>query len=105
MFKSPFYVVVLIKKERLMPNVLRHYFFPRQSCPRAEWDQVVYRYRDEGDQIEFLWVVPDQNTCELLKVNAVSVDPHERWLLQMVLDFSDGTLDQKARILNGELIQ
>lgn len=102
MYTAPFYIVVITKREKLMQNVLRHYFFPRQSCPRPEWDQVVYRY--QNDSIEFLWTVPDKNTCELLKDNAIIVDPEERLLLQMVLDFSDGTLDRRALIYNGEII-
>lgn len=104
-YKSPFYVVVLIKKERLMPNVYRHYLFPRQTCPRPEWDQVVYRctVTEHDCNIEYLWNVPDQQTCNLLRDNAVSVVKEERHLLKNVLDFLDGTLDLKAKLYNGEL--
>lgn len=102
-FKSPFYIVVMTKKERLMQNVLRNYFIPRQSCPFPNWDESVYRYTDHDERIEYLWTIPDKQTCQLLKENALIVAPEERWLLQMVLDFSDGTLDTRARILNGEL--
>jgi hypothetical protein len=103
-YKSPFYVVVIVKKERLMQNVLRHYFFPRQTCPRPEWDQVVYRYTDHDEKIEFLWVIPDKQTCQLFMENAVTIAPEEKWLLKMVLDFKDGTLDNLSKTYNGELI-
>ena len=31
-YRGDFFVVVLTKKERLLPNVLRHYFLHRNSC-------------------------------------------------------------------------
>lgn len=101
-FKSPFYVVVLTKRERLMENVLRHYFFSRQSCPTPEWDQTVYECSNHGDSIEFLWTIPDKNTCEILRSNQIHVSPDEMWLLRLVMEFYDGTLDRKSRVLNGE---
>jgi hypothetical protein len=104
LYKSPFYIVVVTKKERLMQNVLRNYFFPCQACPTPTWDQVVYRYTANDEKLEYLWNVPDKQTCELLKSNALQVVKEEQWLLKMVLDFADGTLDKKARIYNGELV-
>lgn len=103
-YQSPFYVVVLTKKERLMQNVLRHYFIPRQSCPTATWDQVVYKFSVTDEKLDFLWTVPDKETCELFRSNALKIVQEERWLLQFVLDFYDGTLDGHAKKLNGEII-
>lgn len=99
---SDFYVVVLTKKERLMQNVVRRYYFGRLSCPTPEYDQVVYRYSKEDDKIDFLWVVPAKDICELLKANATQVDPAEWALLDYVLRFYDGELDDWAKELNGE---
>lgn len=101
-YKSPFFVVVITKKERLMENVLRHYFFPRQSCPTPTWDQTLYRYKAEGDQIEFMWTVPDKQTCELILHNKMKVPPNEMWLLNLIISFYDGTLDKQTRLLNKE---
>ena len=103
LYRSPFYLVVIVKKERLMQNVLRNYFFSRQTCPRPEWDQIVYRYTDHDERIEYLWNVPDKETCQLFKDNALIIAPEEKDLLKMILDFSDGTLDRKAKLYNGEL--
>lgn len=103
--KSPFYVVVLTKKERLMENVLRHYFFARQSCPTPTWDQTVYRYKAEGEQVEFLWTVPDKQTCELLLHNKLQVPPNEMWLLNLIMSFYDGSLDKQARLWNKETFE
>jgi hypothetical protein len=97
-----FYVVVITKRERLMQNVLRHYFFPRISCPTPDYDQAVYKYTHKDDSLDLLWIVPDWQAVGDIRNNKFTLDLSYRELLQFVLDFSDGTLDKKARILNHE---
>lgn len=97
-----FYVVVTIKKERLMSNVIRNYFFPRKSCPTPEWDQSVYRYDVKKDDIEFLWIIPSKDTCALFKENILEIAQEERELLNYILMFEDGTLFKLAKRLNNE---
>jgi len=97
-----FFVVVLTKKERVLDNVLRNYFFHRYTCPTPEWDQAVYKYHRAGDHLEFLWVVPSRDTCQYMADNALTIDKEQRELLNFVLDFNDGTLLQRAKQLNGE---
>jgi hypothetical protein len=101
-FPHSFYVVVIHKKERLLPNVIRNYFAARLSCPTPEYDQVVYKYHRSENALEFLWVVPSQDTCQLLKDNALQIAPEEKDLLYFVLSFYDGTLLTKSKMLNGE---
>jgi len=103
MHGKSFYVVVITKRERLMPNVFRNYFFSRTSCPTPDWDQTVYRYESSFEEIEFLWVIPSKDTCEHLTLNALQVAPEERVLLGFVLSFSDGTLFKLAKKLNQEM--
>jgi len=102
-FGDEFYVVVLTKKERLMPNLLRNYFIPRISCPTPNYDQIVYKYDHRSGDLIFLWVIPDRDTCYALKKNAHEVDPSEYELLRFVLDFADGTLFKISKRLNGEM--
>lgn len=104
-YPGDFYVVVITKKERIMQNVIRNYFACRQSCPTPEWDQTVYKYHRSEERIEFLWVVPSKETCEVMMQNAHDIAEEERGLLQFVLDYQDGTLYQKAKRLNGEIEQ
>lgn len=104
-FDGDFYVVVLCKRERLLPNVYRNYFFARKSCPTPSFDQTVYKYHREHNAIEFLWVVPDQETCVVYKRDALHVAPEEKELLKFILDFYDRTLDKKAAELNNEVIK
>jgi hypothetical protein len=103
-YSGPFYITVLTKKEKLMENVLRHYFFHRATCPTPDYDQAVYRYCPINAALEFLWVIPDKDTCYYLRDNALVVDPKERQLLQYVLELFDDTLMLKAKRLNGELV-
>lgn len=99
---SNFYVVVITKREPLMNNVFRNYFFARRSCPTPDYDQSVYSYSITDDSIGYLWCIPDKETCLTLKGNALQIHETERQLLKHVLDFSDGTLFTLAKRLNGE---
>lgn len=98
-----FYIEVITKKERLMTNVLRNYFFATQACPTPTWDQTIYKYHRSKDFIEFLWVVPSKDTCELFLQNALQIADNEKELLQFVLKFNDGSLLKLAKKLNGEM--
>jgi len=101
-FDGDFYVVVLFKKERLMVNVVRQYFFPRKTCPRPEYDQVVYRYYRNSHSLKFLWVIPDKETCEVLPLHKHLLPEEQKEFLKYVLDFNSGKLDELADKLNLE---
>lgn len=101
-FEGDFFVVVLFKKERLLKNVVRQYFFPRKTCPLPEYDQVVYRYFPKDQRLDFIWVVPDkQSTIDLaLMGNELPDDQQE--LVKFVRDFNNGDLDQLCLRLNSK---
>lgn len=101
-FPSDFYVVVTIKRERLLTNVLRNYFLARHSCPTPEYDQVVYRYNHKDESITFLWVVPSKETCSFMITNALSIPKSEHDLLNFVSRFMNGDLLKEAKRLNRE---
>lgn len=101
-FDNDFYVVVIAKKERLMQNIIRNYFFTRISCPSPDWDQTVYKYDRSLEALAFLWVVPSKAVCKMFKNYALEIDRSERELLNFVLSFEDGTLLKLSKKLNGE---
>ena len=101
-FDGDFYVAALLKKEKLLQNVLRNYFVATKSCPTPTFDQTIYKYNAQKEAIEFLWVVPDQETALTLKENKQIVVPAEHGLLQFVLDYYDGNLHRICKKLNGE---
>ncbi len=97
-----FFLVVITKNEKLMPNVFRNYFSARQSCPTPDYDQSVFMYNRADDAIEYVWTVPSKDACHHLKDNALLVHPEERQLLKFVLEFADGTLYKLCKKLNNE---
>lgn len=101
-FQDDFYVVVITKNEKLMPNVFRNYFSARLSCPTSEYDQSVFKYFAKTEHVEYLWTVPSKDTCIHLKENAHLVVKEEQQLLTFVMQFLDGTLDNVAKHMNGE---
>ena len=100
--EGSFFIAALVKKEKLLVNVLRNYFIPTVSCPTPHYDQTVYRYNHEKDDIEYLWTVPDQETCEIFIENKQIIVPAERSLLRNVLAYSDGSLFRLCRKYNKE---
>jgi hypothetical protein len=103
--KHDFYVVVIVKKEKLLENVLRNYFAERSTCPTPENDQSVYKYHYDSGNLEYLWTVPDRETCEVFLRNVHIIVPEEQLLLEFVLNFYNGELMRLCRKLNGENIE
>ena len=101
-FEGDFYVVCLTKKEKLMQNVLRGYFFTRQSCPTPDYDQAVYKYIKEDARLDFLWVIPAADVVNYMKNNHHHVKPEKYALLGFVMQFADGSLLRLAKKLNSE---
>jgi len=101
-FPGDFYIVVITKNERLMPNVFRNFFYGRLSCPTPDYDQTVYKFKRKDNAPIFMWVIPSRDASFHLKDNALYVAPEERELLKYVLAFEDGTLFKLAKELNGE---
>ena len=101
-YPDNFFIVVITKNERLMKNVFRNYFFCRLSCPTPDYDQTVYRYLAKEGVLEYLWTIPCRDASMHLKDNALNVSKEEKPILDMVLDFADGTLYRLAKKLNNE---
>ena len=102
-YGGDFFIIVITKKEPLMPNVLRNYFFSRESCPSPDYDQAVYHYRKNDDVLDFLWVIPSKDACLMFIDQASSIVPGEWGLLAFVLKFADGSLYRLSKRLNNEI--
>lgn len=98
------YIAVLTFRERLLRNVMRNKFVPRQSCPTPTYCQSVFKYEKDHDRLQLLWTIPDRESCTMLLDAAVEVVEEERAVLKHVLDFYDGTLDKLCQQENGEVI-
>lgn len=101
-FVHDFYVVVITKNEKLLPNVFRNQFFARLTCPTPDYDQSVYKYYCNKEQLQYVWTIPSQDACIHLLKNELLVDKSESELLNFVKQFSEGKLFKMAKKLNGE---
>ena len=91
-FDGDFFVVVLFKKERLLRNVIRQYFFTRESCPTPSFDQIVYKYFRTDSKLDFLWVVPDKQTVIDMVLIGHELPKEQQDLVQFARDFNSGKL-------------
>jgi len=92
---TPYYIVVHHKKERLLENVLRRYFFARQTLPTPQWDQTVWRYNPKTSELRFVWTLPDENTAKWMASNPQELSEHHRELVEFIMSFLSGTLYSK----------
>ena len=100
-----FYICVTTKREFLVKNTIRNYFESKYDCPTPQYEQAVYRIRTGGNEWQLMWVIPNKEACIYLKNNALLVPEEEKQLLNWVIDFSEGKLDQLAQKENKEPIQ
>ena len=101
-YTGNFFIDVKYKRERLLVNVFRTYFIDRQSCPTPNYDQDVYEYKRESNELILHWSIPDRESTHHIKDNALLIPDEEKALLQFVLDYADGTLDLLCKRLNNE---
>jgi len=104
-YHLPFYVVVLLRKEKLMRKVVRSGFLYRKTCPTPNYDQTVYIFDPKTDQLSFLWVIPSPEICSSLYKNKYMLETQQNKLLPYVKDFIEGRLYIKCKELNGETLQ
>ncbi len=104
-YDGDFFIHVETKAEKLLPNTFRNYFIDRLTCPTPNYDQSVFRYNRKSGQIEYLWTIPDRETCFHLKDHALEVVAAEQGLLSFVLKFDDGTLFKMMKKYNGEKLE
>lgn len=97
-----FFIAVLTKREKLLPNVIRNYFIARSTCPTPDYDQAVWHYKKEFDDVGFIWCIPSKPFCEYLLTDGYTLEPEYFELLQTVYDFRDGKLMEKAIEFNNE---
>jgi len=97
-----FFVEVTTKNEKLLPNVFRNYFSARKSCPTPNYDQSVYKYNRAAERIEYIWTIPNKETCYYLLKNKNLVVQEEQQLLGFVMQFAMGELFTLSKKLNKE---
>lgn len=105
-YHTDFYIIINMKKEALITMAgFQNVRTPpelKRNCPTPFYDQSVWKYHFKTEKLEYLWTIPDRDTCLYYRKFASQVVPEEQQLLNFVLQYYAGTLEQKAKELNGE---
>ena len=102
-FISPFYVVVVRKKETLagqVMNVLKHQYVTRQTRPRAEFlrtnfpnaDHDLYEINSESMSITLIYTLPTAQDSKTILKHPDLYDPQ---LVKWIKDYNNGVLDSQ----------
>lgn len=89
---KPWYIVVHLKKEQLLENVLRRKFIARRTLPTPQWDQQVWRYYPANGNLQFCWALPDENTAMWIAADPQSVPKEMDGLAGYVMEMLDKNL-------------
>lgn len=98
---NPFYAVVLHKKERLMCNVVRRYFFCRESEPTPDYDQIVFHVEPKTMQVNFKWVIPDITTYTDMVLNGASYPKDKQHLVHFCKAMAENRLADYQKLERG----
>lgn len=90
---GPYYIVIINRRERNMPNVIRRQFVsPLFERPFPRYDWSLFSYDNSTCDLNYYWTIPDEDTCSYLLLNESSVREEEKQLLTFVKKFSEGSL-------------
>jgi len=107
-YKSPFYILVLTKKEYLIINAVRNWFIARQTAPYAfdmmeqypEHTKTLYIVDARQGKIKILWSLPGFQDCITVAKNPHLYAPELiRWIelcFNKKLDKDEYTFDEVA---------
>lgn len=101
-FSGDFYVSDAGKLEELLPGVLKSHWLTLNACPTPNYDNILFKYIKDTEQIVEIWVIPPWEGVEYMLNNRLEVVSEEQDLLGYCIAFRDGSLDRMAHFLNGE---
>lgn len=90
--EKPFYVCVQLKRERLIDNIIRTYFYARRSRPIPDYDLSLYYYDPQSGNIIFVWAIPDKETVEYILENKNQIPRDHEQLYNFCKQFKENTL-------------
>jgi hypothetical protein len=104
-FDGDFFVVLNLKLEKSLGNAPHLIPECRQTCPDPFYDQSVWHFKRDDEELEFLWSVPDIGTTKLFKDDPLNCPEDQVQLRNFVLDYCDGTLQKRANSLNATILR
>ncbi len=102
-FDKDFFIVILMKHEKVLGDVIRMYPIIRSTCPTPDYDQTVYRVIYKTQDIQYIWTIPDRESCIGLLQCKEDVPREYHHILQYVMDFESGELYKLSKKLNNEV--
>lgn len=90
--EKPYYVCVQVKRERLLQNVIRSYFYARRTRPIPDYDLSLYYYDPATEDISFVWCIPDRETVEYILENQHLLSYDHEQLVGFCKSFKANTL-------------
>ncbi len=100
-YPGDFFIVRLLKDKALDPTLYNR-IFHAAACPTPDYDQAVWHYIRNGDELKYLWCIPDRDSCFRMIAMKDQMDSQTWPLLKHVLDFADGTLGRLMQEVNHE---
>lgn len=98
-----FYIEVLQKHERILPNAFRpHMMITHSTCPAPCPDQTIFKYNQKAGRIELVWVLPPEDAIIHLLENYKYVHADEQQLLNFCAMYARGDLHKLMKKFNGE---
>jgi hypothetical protein len=91
-YAPSYYIVYLLRKERLIPNAIRQQFVVRQTRPKPDYDSSLFSYDNDSSTLKYHWTVPDEQTCQYLLLNKDHLRDDEKELFSYVKRFAENTL-------------
>lgn len=91
-YADNYFILYILRKERLIPNAIRQQFVVRRSRPKPDYDTSLFEYSNLSGNLVFHWSIPDEETCTYLLLNKDHLSEDEKDLYSFVKKFSDGTL-------------
>lgn len=100
-YESPFYIVVLTKKEPWALNIMRNWFIARQTRPTTKflreefptYMNTVYSVNKATHELKILWSLPIKQDADVVLKNPHLYDPQ---LVKWIQDCESGALDRAA---------
>lgn len=90
-YKSPFYVLSLLKKEMWAVNVVRNFFIARQTAPYAldliqnypHHTKTLYQVNSDRGHLKLCWSIPGHSECLAILKSPQSFDEElVKWILE-----------------------
>lgn len=91
-YADKYYIVYMLIKDRVIPNLIKQKFIARKSRPFPDYDCSLFSYDNRKSEFLFHWAIPDEKSCEYILHPSNDLNQEEKELFKYVSKFADGKL-------------